>query len=68
MQRFLSLSTDCIKIQEAADASKGFSFALHHSCFVSLFVFFFLIVVDIISLFTVALAIALACVAALEAK
>jgi hypothetical protein len=68
MQRFLSLGTDCVKIQEAADASKGFSFALHYSCFVSLIAFFFLVVVDIISLFTVALAMALARIAALEAE
>jgi hypothetical protein len=68
MQRFLSLGTDCVKIQETADASKGFSFTLHFSCFVSLFAFLFLIVADIISLFTVALAMALARIATLEAK
>jgi hypothetical protein len=66
MQRFLSLGTNCVKIQVTADASKGFSFTLRFSYFVSLFALFFLIVADIISLFTVALATALARVAALE--
>jgi Flp pilus assembly protein TadB len=47
---------------------KVFSFALHCSCFVSLFAFFLLIVVDIISLFTVALATALPRRSALEAE
>jgi hypothetical protein len=47
---------------------KVFPFALHCSCFVSLFAIFLLIVVDIISLFIVALAMALARVAALEAE
>jgi hypothetical protein len=68
MQRFLSLGIDCVKIQETVDASKGFPFALHYSCFVSLFAFLFLIVADIISLFTVALATTLTRVAALEAE
>jgi hypothetical protein len=68
MQRFLSLGTDCVKIQETADASKCFSFTIWFFCFVSLFALLFLIVVDIISFFTVALAAAHARVAALEAK
>jgi ABC-type transport system involved in cytochrome bd biosynthesis fused ATPase/permease subunit len=68
MQRFLSLGTDCVKIQETFDASKGFSFAFHFSCFVSLFAFLFLIFANIISLLTVALATALTRVAALEAE
>jgi hypothetical protein len=56
MQRFLSLGTDCVKIQETADASNGFSFSLQFSCFVALFAYLFFINVDIISLFSVALA------------
>jgi hypothetical protein len=68
MQRFLSLGTDCVKIQETADASKGFSFTLQFSCFVTLYAFLFLIIADIISLFLVALATAHARVAALEAE
>jgi hypothetical protein len=69
MQRFLSLGTDCVKIQETADASKGFSLCpsfllvLFH-----LFVLLLLIAADIISFATVALATALARIAALEAK
>jgi hypothetical protein len=68
MQRFLSLGIDCVKIQETGDASKGFCFSLRFSCFVPLFAFLFLIVADIISLFTVALATALARIAALETE
>jgi hypothetical protein len=68
MQSFLSLGTDCVKIEEAADASKGFFFcsSLLLHCFPVCILL--LTVVDIISLFTVALATALDRVAALEAK
>jgi hypothetical protein len=68
MQRFLFLGTDCVKIQETADAFKGFYFTLQFSCFVTLFVFLLLIIADIISLLSVALATAHARVAALEAE
>jgi hypothetical protein len=67
MQRFLSLGADCVKIQEAADEYKGFSLAL---IALALFYYFhsLLTFVDIISLFAVSLAMALSCVAALEAE
>jgi hypothetical protein len=68
MQRFLSLGTDCVKIQEATDESKGIFSCSYCSRFVFLFSFLFLTFVDIISLFAVALATALAHVASLEAK
>jgi hypothetical protein len=67
-QRFLSLGTDCVKIQEAADESKGFSLALIALALFYYFHSFLLIVVDIISLFAVALVTALSHVAALETK
>jgi hypothetical protein len=40
MQMFLSLGTDCVKIPEAVDASKGFSFTLRLFCIASLLAFF----------------------------
>jgi hypothetical protein len=69
MQRFLSLGTDCVKIQETADASKGFS--LYPSfllVFFHLFVLLLLMAADIISFATVALTTALACIVALEVE
>jgi hypothetical protein len=68
MQRFLFLGTDCVKIQETTNASKGFYFTLQFSCFVTLFVFLLLIIADIISLLSVALATAHDRIAALEVK
>jgi hypothetical protein len=69
MQRFLSLGTDCVKIQEAADKSKGnfpcFFFAFMLFSFVD---FFLLALYCITFLFAVALNKALARVASLEAK
>jgi hypothetical protein len=68
MQRFLSLGTDCVKIEEAADESKG-----NFSCFFALILFsfvdFFLLALYCITfLFVATLNKALACVASLEAK
>jgi hypothetical protein len=68
MQRFLSLGTDCVKIQEAADESKG-----NFPCFFALMLFsfvdFFLLALYYITfLFAVALNKALARVAYLEAE
>jgi hypothetical protein len=68
MQRFLSLGTDCVKIQEAVDESKG-----NFPCFFALMLFsfvdFFLLALYCITfLFAVALKKALACVASLEAE
>jgi hypothetical protein len=40
MQRFISLGTDCVKIQEATNASKGFSFTPRFFCTASLLAFF----------------------------
>jgi hypothetical protein len=40
MQRFISLGTDCVKIQEATNASKGFSFTPRFFCTAYLLAFF----------------------------
>jgi hypothetical protein len=69
MQIFLSLGTDCVKIQETADASKGFS--LYPSFLLVLFHLFVLLLLmaaDIISFATAALTTALARIAALEVE
>jgi hypothetical protein len=68
MQRFLSLGTDCVKIQEVADESKG-----NFPCFFALILFsfvdfFLLALYCITSLSAVALNKALASVASLEAE
>jgi hypothetical protein len=68
MQTFLSLGTDCVKIQEAADESKGISLALIALSSFSYFHSFLLTFVDIISLFAVSLATTLARIAALETE
>jgi ABC-type protease/lipase transport system fused ATPase/permease subunit len=69
MQRFLSLGTDCVKIQETADASKGFSVCPSFLLVLFyLFVFMLLMAADIFSFIIVALATALACITTLEAK
>jgi hypothetical protein len=68
MQRFLSLGTDCVKIQEAADASKG-DFLCYFSLNLFSFVDFFLLALYCVTfLFVVALNKALARVASLEAE
>jgi hypothetical protein len=68
MQRFPSLGTDCVKIQETADESKG-----HFSCCFALILFsfvdyFLLALYCVTFLFVVALNKALARVASLEAE
>jgi DNA integrity scanning protein DisA with diadenylate cyclase activity len=69
MQRFLSLGTDCVRIQEAADSSKGiFSlFLMLSHCFL-VFIPFYSHLLTSYSLLAAALDQALACVAALEAE
>jgi hypothetical protein len=68
MQRFLSLGTDCVKIQEAPDESKGNFLAFLAPMLLSFVDFFLLTLYCITFLFAVALKKALACVASLEAK
>jgi biopolymer transport protein ExbB/TolQ len=69
MQRFLSLGTDCVKIQETADASKGFSLCpLFLLVLFYLFVLMLLMATDIFPFVTVSLATALARIATLEAE
>jgi biopolymer transport protein ExbB/TolQ len=68
MQRFLSLGTNCVKIQEAADESKGnFPCFLLLSCF-PLLISFLLVLYCINFLLAVTLNKALARVASLEAE
>jgi biopolymer transport protein ExbB/TolQ len=69
MQRFLSLGTDCVKIPETTDASKGFSFCPSFLLVLFyLFVLMLLMAADIFSFVTVALATVLARIATLEAE
>jgi hypothetical protein len=70
MQRFLSLSAECVKIQETADASQVFSLYLFSFCLFSfhLLVLMLLITTDIFSFVTVALATAHARITASETK
>jgi hypothetical protein len=68
MQIFLSLGTDCVKIQEAVDESKG-NFPRFFALILFSSVDFFLLALYYITfLFAVALNKALACVASLEAE
>jgi Flp pilus assembly protein TadB len=68
MQRFLSLGTDCVKIQEAADESKAIFPRFIALMLFSFIHFFLLILLCITSLFAVALTKALARMPSLEAK
>jgi biopolymer transport protein ExbB/TolQ len=70
MQRFVSLSAECVKIQETADTSQGFVCTLLFSfCLISfhLLVLMLLMIIDIFSFVVVALATANARISVLEA-
>jgi hypothetical protein len=70
MQRFISLRTECVKIQETADASQGFVCTLLFSFYLisfHLLVLMLLMIADIFSFVVVALATANARISVLEA-